>query len=70
MPNFQFNGLVVLEEFLHKLYLEYQAEVVGVVVWLTLFARTHTGNLYQLQVTDTLLLNIWHEIIEFVQSHR
>ena len=47
MPYFQLNWLIVLEEFLHELYLEHQPEIIGVVVWLTLFASTHTGNLYQ-----------------------
>ena len=46
MPNLQFYWFVVLEEFFHELYFEYQTEVIGVVVRLALLSSTHTSNLY------------------------
>ena len=47
MPYFQFNGLVILEEFLHKLYLEYQTEIVGVIIGLTFLTSANASNLNQ-----------------------
>ncbi len=47
MPNLQVNRSVVLEEFLYKLYLEYQTEVIGGIVWLAFLASTYAGYLYQ-----------------------
>jgi len=47
MPNLQVNRSVVLEELLYKLYLEYQTEVIGGIVWLAFLASTYTGYLYQ-----------------------
>lgn len=48
MPNLQFNGLIFLEEFFYKLYLKHQAEVIGVIVWLSFLASTYTSNLNEI----------------------
>ena len=66
MPNFQINRLIVFEELFHKLYLKHQAKVVRVIVRLPFFASSHTSNLYQVQVTNTLLFDVWHKIVKFV----
>ena len=43
MPDIQFQWLIFIEHLSKKLYLEYQTNIVGVIVWLTFFATTHTG---------------------------
>jgi hypothetical protein len=37
---------------------------------LALLTSTHTGYLYQIQITNAFAFDIWHEIIELVQSNR
>ena len=69
MPYIQLDRFVVIEQLLYKLYLEDQAEVIGDIVGLSLLASAYASSLYQIQITYPLALDVWHEVVEFVQGN-
>ena len=70
MPYLQIDGLIVIEQLLHKLDFEHQTQVARVGLSLNLMLGAYSGNLDEVQVADSLLLYVWHEIVEVIEFHR